>query len=94
MSLGTCEVFSWPEGGTKEGPAKFVLDRLLMKDSPSSCRNSQAPSSPFIRASGYSLSCHGKIRSVKPQLKGKIILTPAAGGLNIHLRSGMPAGSG
>ncbi len=47
MSLGTCEVFSWMEGGTREGPAKFVLGRLLMKASQSSCRNSQAPSSPL-----------------------------------------------
>jgi len=47
VSLGICEVFSWLEGGTREGPAKFVQGRLLMKDSQSSCRNSQAPSSPL-----------------------------------------------
>lgn len=69
VSLGTCEVFSWLEGGTREGPAKFVLGRLLVKDSQSSYRNSQAPSSPLSEpASPQEAACPAMGRSGRLKL--------------------------
>lgn len=60
-------------GITRKGPAKIIQDHLLMKDSQSSCWNSQALSSPLSqpddpgKRSGNSLFFHRKIRLVKPR---------------------------
>lgn len=96
VSLGTCEVFSWLEGGTREGPAKFVLGRLLMKDSQSSRRNSQAPSSPLSEpASPQEAACPAMGRSGRLKLswREKSVRHLLLGNSTFTHSSGIPAAS-